>query len=166
MSLMEREELTGIRVDLPNHWATGGESMWARPLGNDTYELRNTPFYAYGLNFLDVVEACAETPDRKPTVIRVTKRSGHRTLRVRLSDAVPVRERRALLDSLVTYGASFEGRDDSFFAIDIAPTGDYRAVCERLAALERAGVLDYETCEARVADSFDDVPPEPGTGAD
>lgn len=29
------DELTKVYVDLPNHWAVGGESLWARPLGDD-----------------------------------------------------------------------------------------------------------------------------------
>src|SRR5262245_55046132 len=143
---MESEELTKVRVDLRNHWATGGESMWARSLGGETYELRNTPFHAYDLNFLDVVEARAGAPDQKPTVVRVLKRSGHRTLRLRFSGSTSIQDRLARLKSLVTFGASFEGKDDAFFAIDIAPTGDYQAVCDRLAAWTRDGAVDYETC--------------------
>ena len=38
--------LVKIHVDLPNHWATGGESMWATPLGFDLYRIENVPFYA------------------------------------------------------------------------------------------------------------------------
>lgn len=31
-------DLTKLHIDLPNHWATGGESLWARSLGDDLYE--------------------------------------------------------------------------------------------------------------------------------
>ena len=37
--MSENEELTKIVLDLPNHWAAGGESMWAKPLGENLYEL-------------------------------------------------------------------------------------------------------------------------------
>jgi hypothetical protein len=33
------DELTKVHVDLPNHWGTGGESLWARHLGGDLYHL-------------------------------------------------------------------------------------------------------------------------------
>jgi len=158
---MESEELTKVRVDLPNHRASGGESMWALPLGNDTYELRNTPFHAYDLNFLDVVEARSATPDQKPAVVRVVTRSGHRTLRVQFSEAMPVQDRLNRLESLASLGASFEGKDDGFFAIDVSPDGGYEAVCDQLAVWGREGALDYETCEARVVGSFDDRPSGP-----
>ena len=79
---MENEKLTKVYVDLPNHWATGGESMWAVDLGDDLYEIRNVPFYAYNLNVGDVVFATADSPDLKPEVRRVVRRSGHRTMRL------------------------------------------------------------------------------------
>jgi hypothetical protein len=45
---MSDEELTKVHVHLPNHWATGGESFWACPLGHEVYELR-LPFFLFGL---------------------------------------------------------------------------------------------------------------------
>lgn len=47
---MAQEELTKVHVDLPHNAEAGGEAMWAKPLGDDLYELRNNPFYAHGLN--------------------------------------------------------------------------------------------------------------------
>ena len=73
-----RKALTKIFVDLPHHWATGGESMWALPLGADLFELRNTPFYAYDLNFLDVVKAVPASHDEKPGILAIARRGGHR----------------------------------------------------------------------------------------
>ena len=53
---------------------------------------------------------------------------------------------------------SVERLNSSFFAIDVEPEGNYEEVCERLAAWESAGLLEYETCEARIVGSFDDAP--------
>jgi hypothetical protein len=39
MSSEEREGLLKVYVDLPNHWYTGGESLWAKSLGDDLYEM-------------------------------------------------------------------------------------------------------------------------------
>ena len=118
-------------------------------------------FTRYGLNFLDVVEARSASPGQKPTVLRVVRRSGHRTLRLRFSDPALAPDRLRRLESLATLGAAFEGRDDVFFAIDVSPEGNYQAVCDRLAAWSGEGALDYETCEARVVGSFDDRPTDP-----
>ncbi|SRR6266516_3358187 len=154
------DELTKIVVDLPNHWATGGEGMWAKPLGEDLYEVQNVPFYAYGLNFGDVVRAVQPAPNKKPVVSELVRAGGHRTLRVTFSDSLTESERLEHLCSLNDLKASFEGANKRYFAIDIEPDGDYEAVCDRLAAWEAQGPLEYETCEARVAGTFDDTPEE------
>ncbi len=159
--MSDQEELTKVVVDLPNHWATGGESMWAKPLGNDQYEIRNTPFHAYGLNYLDVVRAVSPSPDLKPQISEVVRTSGHQTLRVFFtSDSLSKEERLELLKRLSPFQASLECATDNHFAIDIEPDGNYGAVCDQLYAWENEGILSYETCEARVSGSLDDSPQE------
>jgi len=152
------DDLTKIVVDLPNHWATGGESMWAHPLGEDLFEVRNVPFYAYGLNFLDIVRAVEPSPDNKPVILELVKSSGHQTLRVSFNDTIIESERPELLRRLNAHRAYFEGANPGYFAIDVEPAGDYAAVRAQLDEWEAAGLLEYETCEARVPGSFDDRP--------
>ena len=153
--MSQNEELTKVVVDLPNHWGTGGESIWAKALGADLYEIRNVPFYAYGLNFADVVRAIEPAPDKKPVIAELVRASGHRTLRVSFCDSFEESDRPDLLRSLNELQAHFETADAKFFAIDVEPEGNYRAVCDRLARWEAQGILEYETCEPRVAGSFD-----------
>ena len=152
------EELTKVIVDLPNHWATGGESLWAKNLGAELYEIRNVPFYAYGLNFGDVVRAIEPAPDQKPVVSELVRASGHRTLRVSFCDSFEESDRLELLRTLNKLNAHFETADSKYFAIDVEPEGNYQAVWDRFAGWEAQGLLEYETCESRVAGSFDDAP--------
>lgn len=152
------EVLVKIHVDLPNHWATGGEAFWAKPLGDDLFELRNVPFHAYDLNFLDVVLATSDAPDRRPEIRRVVRRSGHRTLRVIFAESTSPEERTARLTRMAPLGVTFEGANARYFALDVVPEGDYAAARASLAAAEEEGVLGYETCEARVEGSFDERP--------
>jgi hypothetical protein len=70
------EELVKIHVVLPDNETIGGECLWAKQLGNDLYEIRNAPFFAYDLHFYDVVRAIAKRPELKPSIIEVVKRSG------------------------------------------------------------------------------------------
>src|SRR5688500_14860351 len=77
MSSDHDEDLEKILFELPNH-DFGAESMWARPLGEDLFEVRNIPFHAYGVNFLDVVEASSDSPDHKPVAHRIVRESGCR----------------------------------------------------------------------------------------
>ena len=154
----EREELVKVFVDLPNHWLWKGESMWARFLGNDLYELENSPFCAYGLNYKDVVLARPETESEKPRICRVERRSGHRTLRFRFPADVDRSDRDSMLAQLNGLGTSFEGHEYRFFSLDVPPSANYQAVCDQLFAWEADGVVEYQTCEERVPGSFDATP--------
>lgn len=154
------ESLTKLFIDLPNHWATGGESLWALPLGGDLYEIRNTPFHAYGINWGDIVRAHSDDPQLKPEVREVVTPSGNKTLRIFLNKQLDREQQEAILSSLQYLDISWERANDHFVAIDIQPESDYQAVCDKLMALELDGALEYETCEARWPGSFDDSPSE------
>jgi hypothetical protein len=53
--------------------------------------------------------------------------------------------------------AYHERANDTHVAIDIEPEGSYSMVYDQLQEWEEAGLLSFETCEAREKDSFDDV---------
>ena len=163
--MTERDGLTKVHIELPNHWATGGESMWALDLGGDLYELRNVPFHAYDLNFGDVVKATADDPELKPEIREVVRRSGHATLRVFFSGVLEAPARLALLESLAPLKASYEGATEKLYALDLEPEADIQNVRSQLDNWEQQGWLGYETCEARLAGSFDDAPASDGDAA-
>ena len=144
---MAQEELTKVHIDLPNNPHTGGEAMWAKALGDDLYELRNNPFYAYGLNFLDVVHAVSRAPDQKPSVIRVVRRSGHRTIWVTFTDDSDRNARSERLKSLNQWRGFHENADGTYFVIDVEPEGDFAAVLKQLAQWREQAILTYHTGE-------------------
>jgi hypothetical protein len=152
------EKMVKIHIDLPNHRRINGESMWALPLGADRYQVKNVPFFAYGLNFDDTVEAIAPEPGTKPEIRRIVEPGGHRTIRVSFEAQTPREQRGPLLEQLNAHKASFENANGTLYAIDVEPEGDYDAVREQLDDWQREGLLDYETCEARVPGSFDEGP--------
>jgi Domain of unknown function (DUF4265) len=155
---MSEENLIKLHIDLPNHWAIGGESLWATSLGNDLYRIENVPFFAYGLNFLDIVRATADSPELKPEIREVVTASGHRTYRVIFNKDVERDNQATLLESLEKFGASYERADGINVSIDIKPSGDHDAVFDKLDEYEEKGFLSFETCESRIEGSFDDVP--------
>ena len=163
--MSETDGLVKVVVNLPNHWATGTEAMWAAPVSQDTVELRNVPFYAYGLNFLDVVRVTASSREGPVEVVAVVEPSGHRTLRVFFARGVPEGDRIDLLSSLVVHRASFERATSGYFAIDVEPDGEYDEVAAQLWRWESEGLLAYETCEPRIPGSFDDTPESPSNSA-
>jgi len=150
-----QENLEKVYVDLPNHWAVGGESFWARPLGNDLYELHNVPFYAYGLNYFDVVKVDASDPTRKPVVLEVVEPSGYQTLRVVFYEDFDGKSQTELFDELRHFKVDVERGNESYVALNIYPDGDYDDVYDKLSDLENKGVLEFETCEAHNSNNFD-----------
>ena len=151
-------DLTKVHIDLPNHWATGGESIWARALGENRFQIDNVPFYAYDLNHEDIVEAVPSAPNLKPSVLRVLQRSGHRTLRVFFAETIPEDECVNQLESLNSLHVTYERSTARYVALDLAPSSEMTKVRTRLDEWQAAGIAEYETCEARVPGSFDDVP--------
>lgn len=155
---LDAHSLPKLYIDLPNHGATGGESIWGRALGDDLYELRNVPFHAYGLNCLDVVRALPLETGGSPWVRELEARSGHRTLRVIFYRECGRERRDRVLRSLRELAVTYEGFDDRYFALDLEPSVDVEAVRAVLDRWMEEGALDYETCEARVPGSFDAGP--------
>ncbi len=120
---MTDESQVKIHIDLPHHWAIGGESMWAEDLGNDRYKICNVPFHAYGLNFNDVVIAKVQSEDQIPEIVEVVERSGNETLRLYFDKSVSQEEQVEILDNICSIGASYERADKIFVAIDINQQG-------------------------------------------
>lgn len=155
---MNEEGLEKIHIDLPNHWAIGGESFWATPLGNDLFRLENVPFYAYGLNFHDVVKATSD--ELIPEIRELVELSGHQTFRVFFEKGIDRQNQEKILDSMKELTISYERANDIYFSLDMQPNGNYQAVFDRLDELEKENILGFETCEARIEGSFDDLPEE------
>ena len=79
-----RDEEDLVRLVLPLDDDDGStikfERVWAEPVGEDTYRVRNVPAFAYHVNNNDIVRAM-----RGGDVLRcegVVERSGHQTYRV------------------------------------------------------------------------------------
>jgi hypothetical protein len=151
------EGLVKVHIDLPNHWAIGGEALWATPLGDDLYKIENVPFYAYGLNFHDIVWATSNNKDQIPEIKKVVTPSGNRTFRLFFENELNREEQIKILDTLKNPELSFERNNSMCLSIDLEPDGDYQVTFDQLSAFEEKGIIGFETCEARVAGSFDDV---------
>ena len=139
------EDLVKVYVELPDNEDFGGESFWAKPLGDDLYELRNSPWFAFDLHFYDVVRAIPEKPGEKPRIVEVVRRGGHKTLRVFFDKGLGESEQLSMLSQLHRWKAFHEHARGHFWAVDVEPDGDYQAVCNQLWEWEQAGKLEYET---------------------
>ena len=145
-----------VHVCLFNQGNIAGEYMWAAALGRDLYQLLNIPFNLYGLNYHDIVRATPHRAHPDPEIRFVVRRSGYRTLRIVFAADVPGDVHLERVRALKALGVGFEGMSDGYYALDLRPGGDLPAVCRRLEEWRVIGLLDdFETCETRVAGSFD-----------
>jgi hypothetical protein len=104
------------------------ETLWAYDLGEDLYQLDNTPWYQYGVSWKDVIEAVPESEGGLPLFRRVVEKSGYRTLRVSLEE--PATDE--FLDEIKQLGCGFEGANRGYFAIDIPPERDLQEMADFL----------------------------------
>ena len=114
------------------------ETLWARPLGGDLYELDNTPWYAYGVSWKDVIEARRPSAEAFPEFVRVVRKSGYRTIRLILDPAADkASESQTILERLVELGCSYEGATGSYISIDIPPPVDLEEIRRFLITTEQ-----------------------------
>jgi hypothetical protein len=101
---------------------TDVETLWATHLGADDYKLDNSPFYAYGVSWEDVVSAPFDPEEGFPTFARVVSKSGNRTVRVIFE--IPIEtgnESDRVLQGLVALGCSYEGANRTFISVNVPP---------------------------------------------
>jgi uncharacterized protein DUF4265 len=84
-----------------------GERLWAAPVGENLYELQNSPWHARNVNWLDVVEAIPHNQDEWPKFVRVHSRSGHRTIHLYIL-ASGESQKQQILEECNRLGATYE----------------------------------------------------------
>jgi len=122
-----------------------GERVWALPLGDNLYEIRNTPWHTCDVNWGDIVRAVSDSPDHWPTMQEIVRRSGHRSLHIIFFKETTDIEKQDVLSRLKQWRASYENAQDRLYAIDVDPEGDFDALCNFLSTPERRRLLDYRT---------------------
>lgn len=150
--------LTNVCVSLPNFGLSKNERLWAQPLGEDLYELRNVPFAAYGLNLRDVVHATRQGSQEDPEIDRVVKRSGNTTYRLLFLKSSSAGDQERSLAPLRALGATGERGGDVFYALSVPPQADSAQARQLLDTLVDLGVVLYESAEARRPGCFDALP--------
>ena len=136
------------------------ETLWAEPVGPDLYRLENSPFWAYGVSWLDVVEAHPD-PDGMLRMRGVVEKSGHRTVRVIFErGADESSEARAILEGVKALGASYEGMTPKYLSIDIPPGVELAAVADYLTGHE----VEWEHADPSHADLYPDDDEPRATG--
>lgn len=130
---MTERELVRLVLEQEHDGETRAEILWARPLGNDRYQIRNIPFMRYGVSLDDVVEALPKSGDERPCLTRVIDKSGNRTLWILFAQPVDASATSlALVASLRDIGCGLDGDGKQAFAINVPPQCDLAQVCRFL----------------------------------
>jgi hypothetical protein len=121
------------------------EHLWARWTADGLYELDNTPFFARGVSYGDVV--AADFANGLYEFREVVRPSGHSTLRVIVLEGGRMQELRASLHDL---GCSTElSHLSNLVAVDVPPSVPYGDLTTFLQSGENAGYWEYEEAAVR-----------------
>ena len=136
--------LVKIVFDVPN--VDGSvyktESLWAEPLTDNCYRLRNVPFLVFGYSEQDIVKTMPISG--KLVVTGVASRGGHSTYRLILPEDTT--EGQFLSDwvRLKELGCTYERATRRLVAVDVPPHADIHAVYRALEDGEDASQWTFE----------------------
>ena len=124
------------------------ERLWARRLPDEhaLFELHNSPFYAKGVSFLDVVEAVED--GQNAGVLRYSRTrcsSGHSTYRLLVAKASEGFGKR--WESLEELGCTYEFADEGeniLYALDVPPNANIFEVYGILEKGEQDGAWHFD----------------------
>jgi hypothetical protein len=129
-NLPETSSMVKVRLKGPH--AGDSETLWASPIADNLYRLENSPFFAYGVSWQDIIEA-EPNRDRLLEYVRCVKKSGNRTLRVIFelfgSNDEPAR---AVLGHLSELGCSYEGMQPRLISVNLPPRVSMKVVTDFL----------------------------------
>lgn len=139
--------LVKINFPLPEEDHAHGveaENLWAKPLSDGGYRIENTPFYAYGVSFQDIV--AAEEDGGRLVYRGVQSRSGHSTYRILIQNPEGYKDSnfKVAWVPLADLGCTFEVAKSRWLAIDVPALTDVFAVYALLEEGERSGLWTFE----------------------
>ncbi len=142
MSTSHGHNLVRVLFQLePGAWhGIATERLWAEPVGHGRFRLRNTPFFAFGVSFHDVVFG----EERKGQIMfsGVSLRGGHSTYRL-----MPEKTRRGDFPRywapLQELGCSYE-EEGRVLAVDVPPHANINEAYVLIEEGYSAGVWDFE----------------------
>jgi hypothetical protein len=113
------------------------ENLWADTVDGNNYRIDSSPFFAYGLSWKDVVEASLNK-DGVLQFNKIVKKSGHKTIRITSTNDKDIDQK--FIESLLELGATTEGVNKKFIAIDIPPSKDF----SNIIALVKSSEYEWE----------------------
>jgi Domain of unknown function (DUF4265) len=160
---MMTETMIKVRfeLDVPDWHGHGSETLWAAPVANSEwhhFEIRNSPFFATGINHLDVVTARPTENDTIFDFIAVAKRGGHSTYMILMQPGDT--RTAAYWNMLEKMGCSYESTHIGLsigrrllYSVDVPPTADGYEVYDMLERGHDDGVWIFQTGDSNIVRS-------------
>jgi hypothetical protein len=143
-----------VRFDLDeSDWhGRPNETLWAKPVespNQDVYQLMNSPLFAKGISFLDLVRTRPTNEDLIFEFVEVTNHSGHSTYMLLVPPDQGEFER--CWHELEQHGCSYESKSLTvslgsrvLYSVDVPPNSDITAVYSILDKGESEGVWMFQ----------------------
>lgn len=123
------------------------ETLWALKIDEELglYQIDNIPFYVPLLASEDIVYAEHDSLEDRLVYRKTIKDSGNSTIHVvMLDENVDIN---TICDEFFDLECSYEGVNESYFAMEVPKTVNYKPIKERLEQLELQGQIGYaESC--------------------
>jgi Domain of unknown function (DUF4265) len=133
-----------LQPERPNWPPVSVERLWGEKTAVK-FEIRvvNTPFFARGVAYGDLVQVRADHERRELVFEKFTSESGHSTVRIILMGAGA---RDEVESKLGEAGCSWEGAEQfaSLLAVDVPPAVDYRPLRDWLRARAGDGTIEFQ----------------------
>jgi len=144
-----RKNLPLVKVTFPlglDQWhGFETESVWAEKIANNRYRIRNTPFYAKGVSFKDIV--FVKKIDESLFFESISIAAGHSTYRILLEKAVPDKVFLKYWAPLELLGCTYESADYGkrhLLAVDVPSDTNIHLVYDLLDQAEKDGIWGFE----------------------
>ena len=116
------------------------ELVWARPLGNNLFQVENVPEDIVDVNLHDVVK-CKLVDDQLPVIVEIVRVSGNRTLRVEFRHGAPMQDVADVIRTLQSQNVFYEQSGRWRYMFNIEPTMNYDSIRDSLKSREVQGLL-------------------------
>lgn len=139
--------LIKVVFDLSDDWhGYDTETVWAEALGDNRCKLKNSPFYAKGVSFDDVVNVNRALQSDTVVFDSIAITSGHSTYRILVSQSTPLEDFEKYWRPIQDLGCSYEAAQGlhSIIAIDVPSESDIHEVYRLLEKGEEDGIWDFE----------------------
>jgi hypothetical protein len=150
--MIKRLAKVRFELDMSDWHGHGSETLWAEPIGEHErriLQIRNSPFFAKGINNLDVVKAEFTEKDVVGDFIEVIERGGHSTYMLLIQPTeIRILSYWSILEGL---GCSYESMrldlsigSRLLYSVDVPPTTDIHEVYEIFERGQDQGVWMFQ----------------------